>query len=96
MGEHLSDFLWGTLCVLAGLLILLNTDSLALFDQQSGIRSKAWFREKMGNSVLNRDLWTPGTPSGLRRSKAGFRIVGVIFLLAGTVLLGFSVRGRFP
>jgi hypothetical protein len=95
MSENLSNFLWGTLYLAAGALILHNLDAIVRFDQDSGIRLKAWFNKQLGKSVLTRELWSVGTPSGFRSSRIVYRVVGIIALLVGVVLVGLSFRGRF-
>ena len=95
MSEPLSYFLQGTLCMAIGALILQNLDALVRFDQHSGIKLKAWFKKQLGNSALNRELWSVGTPSGFRSSRVVFRIVGVLSLVGGTALMALSLRGLF-
>jgi hypothetical protein len=95
MSEQSINFLSGTLTLAAGVLILQTLDALARFDQHSGGRLNDWFGKKLGNSGLNRELWSVGTPSGFRSSKIGLRVAGVILLLAGTVLVGLSLGGHF-
>jgi len=95
MSELLTNFLLGTLFLTAGALILQNLDALARFDQHSGSRLSDWFKKKLGNSGLNRELWSVGTPSGFRSSKVGLRVAGVIYLLFGAVLVCLSLRSHF-
>jgi hypothetical protein len=95
MSEPLSNFLQGTLCLVVGALILQNLEALVRFDQHSGIKLKAWFEKQLGNSALNRELWSVGTPSGFRSSRIVFRIVGVLCLIGGTALVALSLRGLF-
>jgi hypothetical protein len=95
MSENLSNFLWGTVWLAAGALLLNNLDAIVRFDQHSGSRQKAWFKKKLGNSVLNRELWSVGTPSGFRSSRIVFRVLGIIALTVGVALVGLSFRGRF-
>jgi hypothetical protein len=93
MNQNLYGLLSGVFCLAAGALILHNLDALVQFDQDSGIRLKAWFNKQLGKSVLNRELWSVGAPSGFRSSRIAFRVAGVILLLGGLVLVGLSFRG---
>jgi len=95
MSEKLSVFLCGSLCLAAGALILQNLDTLVRFDQQSGIRLKAWFKRRVSNPTLNRELWSVGTPSGSRSSRIVFRVAGVILMLLGVALVGLAIQGRY-
>ena len=95
MSEILSKFLRGTLYLAIGTLVLRNLDAIVGFDQHSGVRLKSWFNRKLGKSVLNRELWSVGTPSGFRTSRIVLQIAGVIALLMGLLLVGLSFVGRF-
>jgi hypothetical protein len=95
MSENLSNFLWGTVCLVAGALILHNLDSVVRFDQVSGTRLKGWFNKQLGKSVLNRELWSVGTPNGFRSSRIVFRVVAIVAILFGVLLIGFSFRSHF-
>ena len=75
--------------------MLQNLDALARFDQRSGSRLNDWFKKKLGNSRLNRELWPVGTPSGFRSSKIGLGVAGAISLLFGAVLVCLSLRSHF-
>src|SRR5215472_4471957 len=87
-----NGFLSGTLYLATGTLLLLNLDRVVQFDQNSGVKLKAWFTRKLGNSTLNRELWSVGTPSGFRSSRLAFRIVGVILLIVGLARVFLSLR----
>lgn len=95
MSENFSYFLWGSLCLATGALILHNLVALVRFDQDSSLRLKAWFHKKLGPSGLNRELWSAGRPGGSRSSRIVFRVVGVTALLMGLVLMGLAFRGHF-
>ncbi|MGB7614861.1 MAG: hypothetical protein WBL56_20065, partial [Candidatus Acidiferrum sp.] len=94
MNEKLSIFFCGSLCLAAGALILQNIEALVQFDQQSGTKLNAWFKKRVKNPALNRELWSVGTESGSRNSRIVFRVVGVILILLGVALVGLSFRGR--
>lgn len=95
MSENLSNFLWGTVYLAAGTLLLNNLDAIVRFDQHSGTSRKAWFKKTLGNSVLSREFWFVGTPSGVRRARIAFRVLGIIALAVGVALVGLSFRGHF-
>ena len=95
MNEHLGSLLCGTFLLVSGTLIFFNLDSVARFDQHSGLRLKVWFQKQIGNSVLNRELWPVGTPAALRSSRIVLRIVGIFAVLAGAGLLALSFREHF-
>jgi hypothetical protein len=95
MSEKLIVFLCGSLCLAVGALILQNIDALVRFDQQSGAKANAWFKKRVKNPVLNRELWPVGTPSSSRKSRIVFLVVGVILILLGVLLVGESFRDRF-
>jgi hypothetical protein len=94
MSENLRYFLRGTFYLAVGALILHSLDAMVRFDQNSGVRLKAWFHKKLGQSVPDRELWAAGTPRGFRSSRIVFRVVGVIALLMGLGLVGMSFRGN--
>jgi hypothetical protein len=88
MNQQLSNFLWGSIGLLAGVLTLLNLDALVLFDRHFGVRRRAWCQKHLGNSFLNRPLWSVRTPSAFpasRISKIGFRVIGILPLLVGAL-----------
>jgi hypothetical protein len=88
MTAQLSNFLWGTIWVAAGVLILTNLDALLLFDKKFGIRLRAWFHKQLGNSFLNRPIWSHGASSGFpswRISKILLTVPGLTLLLLGAV-----------
>ena len=94
MSENLYDLLWGTLSVATGIVLLQNLDGIARLDQRTGAIMNDSF-ENSGNSFLNRELWSVGTPSGFRRSRIVLQIAGIISLLVGAVLVGLSFHGLF-
>jgi hypothetical protein len=75
-------FLIGSLHLVAGALLLTYLDEVVEFEQQFGIKLKAFFRRKLGNSFLNYELWPVGVSS-----RIGFRLVGLIFLFLGLAWL---------
>lgn len=87
MNEQLWALLCGTIFLTAGVAILKNLDVLANFDQRSGAKLHAWFKTRLGNSVLNREIYAVGTPGGLRKSTIGLRVGGVICVAVGLVLV---------
>jgi len=93
MSKCLSHLFLGIVSVVLGALILVNLDTIVRFDQRSGMKLRSWFRKKLGNSVLNRELWTvgtPGTPSGLRSSRVSFKVVAIVLLVVGAVIVALS------
>jgi hypothetical protein len=87
-----NGFLFGTLYLVAGAFLLTYLDKIVEFDQNSGIKLKAFFRRKLGDSPLNRELWSVGSPSGFRASRIAFRLVGVILLIVGIAKLLLTFR----
>ena len=87
-----NGFFVGTLCVVAGAFLLTYLDKVVEFDQSSGIKLKAFFRRKLGDSSLNRELWSGETPTASRASRIAFRLVGAILLLSGVVELLLTFR----
>jgi hypothetical protein len=87
-----SGFLVGTLCVVVGAFLLTYLDKVVEFDQNSGIKLKAFLRRKLGNSSVNRELWSVGSPSASRASRIAFRLVGAILLLVGVAELLLTFR----
>ena len=90
MSELIDRFALPTVFVIGGVLILQNLEALSSFDQRSGLKLHSWFKRRLGaDSVLNREIYSVGTQSGLRKSKAvlrGCAIFSVIFGLAMIVL----------
>jgi hypothetical protein len=95
MSENLYELLWGTLFLAAGIVLLQNLDGIARLDQRTGAWMNDWFQKRLGNSFLNRELWSVGTPSGFRRSRIALQIAGIISLLVGAVLVGLAFHGLF-
>jgi hypothetical protein len=95
MSRDLIDLSLGIISLVSGALILLNLDSIAQFNQRSGVKLRSWFQRKLGDSILNRELWasgTPGTPSGFRSSRICFQVVAIAFLAGGAVIVALSTR----
>jgi len=90
MSETLGNLVWGGLFVATGAVILHNLEAIVDFDQNSGVRAKAWFNKRLGKSVLNYELWSVGTKSGFRSSRIVFRMAALLFILYGTILIGLS------
>jgi hypothetical protein len=91
MTEQAIDFVIATLFLIVGSIILANLDALTHFDQNSGLKMHSWFKKKLGaESAWNREVYSVGTPSGHKRSKAAFTAVGIFCLLAGFVSLSLS------
>jgi len=95
MSERLGNFLWGAIFLVAGSITLLYLDAIVRLDQNSGIRLKSWFQKKLGKSVLNRELWSVGTPSGFRSSRIAFQVSGVVFLVVRAVLVTVAASRYF-
>ena len=87
-----NGYFFGTLYLVAGALLLTYLDKIVEFDRNSGIRLKAFFRRKLGNSSLNRELWSVGTPSGSRTSRIAFRLVAVVLVVVGIAKLLLTFR----
>jgi hypothetical protein len=88
--SNLAVLLIAITCLLAGILLLVNLEMFARFDQASGLRAHQWFRKVLGsNSVLNRELYSVGTPSGFKRSLKVLRLVS--FFLIGSGFLWFGL-----
>jgi hypothetical protein len=85
----------GVTAILAGVVLLLNLNSVANFDQRCGVRINAWLKERLGNSFLTRDVYSVGTPSGLRKSRIGLGIAGVVLVLGGLAIAAISLRLLF-
>jgi len=60
MSENLGNFIWGTIFLVVGTILLWCLDAVVRLDQNSGLRLESWFQKKLGNSVLNRELWSVG------------------------------------
>jgi len=92
MTEQAVDIGIATLFLIVGAIILTNLEALTHLDQSSGLKIHSWFKKKLGaESILNREVYSVGTPSGHKRSKVGFATVGILCLLAGFVALGLSL-----
>jgi hypothetical protein len=81
-----SDFAIGIAASLAGVVLLLNLNAAAKFDQRSGAMINAWLKGRLGKSSLSQDVWSVGTPAGMRGSKLGFAVAGTALLLIGLAL----------
>jgi hypothetical protein len=88
----ISNILWATIFLIAGILFLSNVNRIAEFNQTCGVKLKSLFHKKLGNSPLNRELWSMGTPSEHRSSRLVIRIAGAIFLLAGIARMVLALR----
>lgn len=92
MTEQAVDIGIATLFLIVGAIILTNLEALTHLDQSSGLKIHSWFKKKLGaESIWNREVYSVGTPSGHKRSKAGFVAVGILCLLAGFVSLSLSL-----
>jgi hypothetical protein len=96
MSLYISNIIWATISLIAGILFLSNVNRIAQFNQTCGVKLKSFFHKKLGNSPLNRELWSIGTPSGHRSSRFVIRIAGVVFFLAGLarMVLAFRIYSR--
>jgi len=90
-----NGFFFGTVYLIAGALLLTYLDKIVEFDQSSGIKLKGFFRRKMGDSSLNRELWSVGTPSGYRASRIAIRLAGVVLVVVGIAELLLTFWGYF-
>jgi hypothetical protein len=64
----MSNILWATIFLIAGILFLSNVNRIAQFNQTCGVKLKSLFHKKLGNSPLNRELWSIGTAIDLENS----------------------------
>ena len=88
ISEMTDRFALPTAFVIGGVLILQNLDALASFDQHSGVRLHSWFKRKLGaDSMLNREIYSVGTPSGLHRSKAVLRVCAIFSVIFGLAMI---------
>jgi hypothetical protein len=92
MNRVLGFMAFGIVNLLAGAAVLLNLDSVANFDQRCGVRFNAWLKERFGNSRITRDIYSVGNPSGLRKSRIVFRVIGVVLILYGLAVAAISFR----
>ena len=95
MTAQQSDFLYGTLFLIAGVLLLTYLEKIVELDQKSEILTRAFFRKKLGNSILNRDLWSIETQAAVRASRIALRCAAVVLLLTGTAVLLLAFRHSF-
>ena len=92
MSEQAVDIAMATLFLIVGSIILTNSDALTHLDQSLGLKIHSWFKNKLGaESIWNREVYSVGTPSGHKRSRAGFAAVGILCLSAGFVSLYLSL-----
>ena len=90
MSDRTTELVMATLFLLTGAAIFLNMDALARFDQRSGMKTHDWFKKRLGaGSAWNQEIYSVGTPGGLRKSKLGIGFAGAACLTAGVVILGF-------
>ena len=92
MNRFLGFTAFGIVNILAGAALLLNLDSVANFDQRCGVTFNAWLKERFGNSRVTRDIYSVRNPSGLRKSRIVFRVIGVVLILYGLAVTGISFR----
>jgi hypothetical protein len=90
MSLYISNIIWATISLIAGILFLSNVNRIAQFNQSCSVKLKSWFHKKLGNSPLNRELWSIG--SGHRSSRLVIRIAGVVFLLTGLARMVLALR----
>jgi hypothetical protein len=89
--DFISPLAWGVVCAAAGVTLLVKLEAAARLDQHCGIKWNSWLKSKLGDSFLTRDLYSVGTPGGLRKSKIGLGVAGVMLLLLGLAVVTFSV-----
>jgi hypothetical protein len=92
MTGAISDLVQSAIAILAGVSILLNLDFVMNFDQRWEVKVNAWLKKRLGNSLLTRDIYSIGTPSGLRKSRICLRIAAIVLILSGLALATMSVR----
>jgi hypothetical protein len=95
MSEAASNLLAGTIFLSVGVLILQNLETIARFDQSNGVKLHSWFKKKLGDSVLNREIYSVGTPSGLRKSRIVLRSAGVFCLVGGLLFISVGLLRYF-
>ena len=91
MSEAASNLLSGTIFLSVGVLILQNLEAIARLDQSSGVKLHSWFKKKLGDSVLNREIYAVGTPSGLRKSKIGLHGAGIFCIVVGLLFVSLGL-----
>ena len=92
MNRFLVFVAFGIVNTLAGVALLLNLNSVANFDQRCGVRFNAWLKERFGYSRINRNIYSAGNPSGQRKSRIVFRVIGVVLILYGVAVVAISFR----
>jgi len=92
MNRVLGFMAFGIVNILAGAALLLNLQSVANLDQRCGVRFNAWLKERFGNLRMNRDIYSGGNVSGLRKSRIVFRVIGVVLILYGLAVAAISFR----
>ena len=95
MSGPASNLLFGTVFLTVGVFILQYLDAIARFDQSSGVKVHFWFKKKLGDSALNREIYSVGTPSGLRKSKIGLRGAGVFCIVVGLLFVSLGLTRYF-
>ncbi len=95
MSEVARNLLSGTIFLSVGVLILQNLEAIARFDQSTGVKLHSWFKKKLGDSVLNREIYSVGTPSGLLKSRIGLRGAGVFCIVVGLLFISLGLVRYF-
>jgi|ERR1700676_1212538 len=95
MSDAAIELLSGTILLSVGVLILQNLETIARFDQSSGVKVHSWFKRKLGDSVLNREIYSVGAPSGFRKSRIGLRGAGVFSIVVGTLFISLGLVRYF-
>ena len=92
MNEAVWELTLGIVAVTAGVAILLKLDALAKFDQRCGAKLNTRLRKRLGDSWLTHDIYSAGTPSGLRKSRIGLGIAGVGLILGGLAISALALK----
>jgi len=92
MSGQLNDDLWGTIGLIAGVIVLQNQDALLRLDKTFWIGQRGWFHKQLGDTFLNRSLWATENPIPSRLGKIMLRIVGVSLLIFGATYLFEPLR----
>src|SRR5260370_33749015 len=91
MSEVARNLLSGTIFLSVGVLILQNLEAIARFDQSTGVKLHSWFKKKLGDSVLNRKIYSVGTPSGLLKWRIELLGAGVFCLFLVRLFLSWGL-----
>jgi hypothetical protein len=95
MTEQASNLVVGTVFLTVGVFTLQNLDTIARFDQSTGRKLHSWVKKNLGGSTLSRDIFSVGTPSGLRNSKIGLGGAGVLFMVVGLLFISLGLLRYF-